>query len=184
MVFPHCVTPRPQPLRQRLYQPGSFIGVPVQNGHVQRRQFTFLVEQFPGDGQLADVMQQRRPVEQVPVVGTEAHFLGDETGITPHPFTVATCPAVMGVHGCGQLEDPGGNVAQRLALSDAGTGLFQAVLQLPSGTRPQGYAPARRHPVGENERQVEQHGHRQHPAGVPVGHDQQGGGGAQQGRPP
>jgi hypothetical protein len=86
------------------------------NGELLFGELAFLVEQLGRDGELSYVVQEAGPVEQVAVARRQAHFFGYEAGVSTHPFAMAPRLAVVRVHGCGQVEDPGGDVAQSLAV--------------------------------------------------------------------
>ena len=57
------------------------------------------------DGELADVMEKRRPTQAVAVSGREAEFVGDEIGEGTDPFGMTAGEAIMGVECTGQGQD-------------------------------------------------------------------------------
>src|SRR4051812_34330236 len=87
-----------------------------------------LVEYLRGNIELADVVQQRGPVELVLAVGVEAELFADQVGIRAHAFAMSSGEAVVRTNRADHADDERGRVLARGELL-VGVGSFQRALE-------------------------------------------------------
>ena len=181
VVLGRRLGPLTEPRPQRLDQLVCHRGVIPQNHPFLLRRFPRLVEDLRWHRQLADVVHQAGPVEQLEVTAVQAHLLADHRGVGPNPFGMAPREPVVGVERGGQADELlrrllGGGGAERAR--------FDLTLELTDGPGPYRGLEARRRPVGKDERQLEERGHGQEATKGSIGQPQHDGGDRGQSDPP
>ena len=132
-------------------------------------ELALFVEDVRVHGQLADVVEQRRPAQPVPVGLREVELVGDHVGEGPDPFGVAPRPAVVPAERGRQRQDLLGHRRGHRGAGAGGTDLgLGSALQVPGQARPPGHLQALGGPVGEEHGHLQQCGQGQERAGTAV----------------
>ena len=122
-------------------------------------ELALLVQGGGVDGQLADVMEQGRPAQAVPVGQGEMELVGDHVREGPDPFGVATRLAVMTAERRRQGKDllghRGGHRGAGVVAAHLGP---RPPLEVPGQARPPGHLQALGRSVGEEHRHLQQGG--------------------------
>ena len=169
VVLDDHVAPLAQPRQQRSGDLRAVRRVRAQQGPLLVGGLARLVEDRRRHAQLADVVQDRGPAQQVAVTCGDVHRLGDEVGEHPHPFGVTAGRPVVRAQGGDQPEDlPRGDRWVGARFPDPGELLLdRAVANGVARDRE-----ARGCAVGEEHAQLEQRDQRQGAPGDPVDHDE------------
>ena len=136
-------------------------------------QLARFIEDVGVHGQLAHVVEQRRPAQAVPVGLREVELVGDHVGEGPDPLGVAPGLAVVAAKRGGQRQDllGHGQGHRRLGPGGARAGLGPA-FEVPGQARPPGHLHALGGPVGEEHGHLQQGGQRQEAPAQPLGADE------------
>ncbi|HTT91832.1 MAG TPA: hypothetical protein VMF65_19920 [Acidimicrobiales bacterium] len=102
MVLLDGEAPFSEPGHQRGHHPPAFERVTTDLGPLLFGRFSGFVQNVGVDGKLADVVQEGRPAQAVPVSRRQVQFVGDQIREGTDPFRVAACPSVMTADGSGQ----------------------------------------------------------------------------------
>ncbi len=154
------VGPLPEPYPQRLCEPRAEVGVAADRLPLLITRAPRLVEDLGGHLELADVVQQGRPVEAVDLGAPEVHLLRDHLRIRPHALGVAARDAVVRIESRDEPEQALRGLDRRVRLGAlAGSG--EASLEIVGRARAERRAEARRRLVREHERELEQRGERE-----------------------
>ena len=127
-----------------------------------------LVEDLGADLELPDVVEQRRPVEVVEVVGRQAELLAEAVRVGANPLRVTAGDPVVDVERTDELEQELGGPLRRRRL----VRLFQQaqpLLEGVDGARAQRELEAGRRFVREDQRELEERPQRQQPSEERVG---------------
>jgi hypothetical protein len=147
------------------------------------RELPRLVEDVGVHGQLADVVQERRPAQPVPVGLGEAQLVGDHVGEGSHPFGVPARHPVVAAQRGGQSQDVFGHTHRHRPLA-AQPLCFRGTLEVSCKPRP----PRHLHPlggaVGKEHRHLQQRGQGQEPSAHSFEDDEADRRGGQRGAPP
>ena len=177
------VCPRPEPGAQGRGQPVSVLGVAMELLPLVLIRTAGLVQDLPGHHHLAHVVQQRSPMQLVPLLIGEIHLVGQQVRVRPDSLGVATRPGIVGVQQSHQLEDLLGSTSG-LVVHPVGTNLVQSLLQVSDRARAEGNAKARRSLVGEDHGQLEESGEGQEATGLSVHDEEHARGDHEDGHPP
>ena len=117
VVLTHGLNPLTEPTRQRGGELGTDLGVGLDDLVLVCVQLAGLVEDLERNLELADVVQQRCPLQLVDLVLVQAEFVADHVGVGPHPLGMPSGSTVV-LTQCGdQLQHVLGSLS-RLVVSD------------------------------------------------------------------
>ncbi len=162
--------PFAQPVRERADQAGALFGMAFQDRPLARVGRLRIVEDRGGHGELADVMEERRPSQSVGVVRIQAHVARDEVGERPHSLAVTTRAVVVSVERGGEGHHTLGGLGCSEVLA-IGLQVVGPPPQLADGTGAQGDREPRWRLVGERHREAQEAGEGQDPPADPVGRE-------------
>ena len=117
VVFTHGLNPLTEPTRQRRRELGTDLGVGLDDLVLVGVQLAGLVEDLERNLELADVVQQRRPLQLVDLVLVQAEFVADHVGVGPHSLGVPPGSTVVQTQCGDQLQHMLGSLS-RLVVSD------------------------------------------------------------------
>ena len=135
-------------------------GVAADDLPLVRRELLRLVEDRRGDVELADVVQQRGPVQLAPALGIERQLLADQISVRTNPLAVTARKPIVRAHRADQSHHERGRVFARRELG-VGSRACERALQRLAGTGLQRNREARRRVIGEHQRQPQHRRHRE-----------------------
>ena len=157
-------TPLAQPRKQIGCGLGPGLRMATQNVPLALGRLACLVQDGGIDGQLADVVQQRRPAQPILIKASQPQLLAQQVGVDPHPFGVTAGSLVMVGQRCQQLHD--GRRRVRRSAVTAGRQPIKSLLR----RRPPRHLEPRRRLIGEQHAQLQQHRQRHEPTAATLGH--------------
>ena len=166
------VGPLAEPRAQRRGEAGAELGVAADELPLLVARPPGLVEDLGRHLELADVVQERGPVEPVDLVAAEARAPSRSSASTAR--TRSEWPRVTRSCALRAATKPSSRSADSIgvAVSAPSRARCEALLEVVGRARAERRAEARRRLVGEHERELEQRRERQQPAGQPVDGDQ------------
>ena len=173
MVLAGGQPPVTQPALQRLHQLGADLGVELDGLPLGVVETVGLGEDGSGYGQLADVVTQGSPVQELAIGRRQVQLLADEVGVGPHPLGVAAGQALVLAQCVDEHQQLRGRLG-RVAAETLEAEVLHLLFELAHRSRAQSDSEARRCVVGEHQRHAEQVGERHEAAGDPLGDDGDG----------
>ena len=149
--------PLAQPRKQRRDDPLTGLRVATEEAPLPIVRPSGLVEDPAGHAKLADVVQKRRPSKPILIVLGEPDLAGDDVGECAHSLGVPARLAVVGAQRRYEREDLLSGRG-RLVAHAAFSRFADPILEHARAARAPCHAEAPRGPVGEHERQLQQHG--------------------------
>ena len=143
-------------------EPETLLGVALEDLPLLGRGLAGLDQDLDRDGDLADVVQQRRPAELLPVEVVEPHLAGDHLGEHQDALGVAAGLPVVAAQRPDQREDAAGGVDEGLVVG-GGLGLGEQALDRVRAGRATGHGVPLGGPTGEHHAHLEQRRQREEP---------------------
>ena len=103
MMFRRCLSPVPEPVRDRFEVDGRLSGVGLENCPLLICGSPVLVQDLGGDFELSNVVEKRSPAQLVEIITAHTEFFGEQLRIGPYAFGVAPREPVVLIHVLQQL---------------------------------------------------------------------------------
>jgi hypothetical protein len=152
MVVADRLDPLAEPLAQRRDQRLAEERMPLELLPLLVARLAGLVEDPGADLELADVVQQRGPVQVVEVLTVQPQLSSEAVGVGPHAFRVAAGKRIVRIECCDQLQQDLGGFLRRRRLARPPEPFFEAL----DSARPHRDPEPRRRLVREDQREPEQ----------------------------
>ena len=156
--------PLAQPFRQWRREERPFFGVSFEELPLGFVRSPRIVEHRLGNGDLADIVKERRPSEPVPVLSRQVETVRDEISEDADPFGMSARQAVVFVEGSGQAENSLRR-HRRLVVDPFGLCGANLAFECPCTARPASHGHAIRGTVGKHQGHSQQRRQRECPAG-------------------
>ena len=171
VVFVGCPQPVAQPWLQRFQVGDGGCRVAGQDLPLGIAGPPVLVEDLRGHIELADIVQERRPLELLPIGGRQSHLLGDHHRVRPHSLRMPSGGPIVAVDCLDEVEHVL-TVRYLIALLVCGQVIVDSSAQLCGRPPAKRLSISRRGFVGEHQREAQERREREEPAGQTVGGDQ------------